>query len=78
MFLNDGRLNTVLLSSIPSQGLEWEKTYQSDVGLEIGFANNRYSLEFDYYEKRTEDLLLEKPLPYTAGIFSSPPQTLID
>lgn len=67
MFLNDGRLNTVLLSSIPSQGLEWEKTYQSDVGLEIGFANNRYSLEFDYYEKRTEDLLLEKPLPYTAG-----------
>jgi hypothetical protein len=59
--------NAVILSELPSKNLNWEKTYQTDIGLEIGFLNNRFNLEIDYYTKLTKDLLLAKPLPGTAG-----------
>ena len=66
-FLNDQVNNAVLIEEIASSGLDWETTYQTDIGLEIGFLNDRYSLEIDYYKKRTENLLLNKPIPGTAG-----------
>jgi len=67
IFFNQSISPAVILASLPSTGLEWEKTYQMDIGLEIGFLNNRYSVELDYYDKQTKDLLLAKPLPGTAG-----------
>ena len=67
VFFNQSISPAVILASLPSTGLDWEKTYQTDIGLEIGFENNRYSVEIDYYNKQTKDLLLAKPLPGTAG-----------
>ncbi len=67
IFFNQSISPAVILASLPSTGLEWEKTYQTDIGLEIGFLNNRYSIEMDYYNKQTKDLLLARPLPGTAG-----------
>lgn len=67
VFFNQSISPAVVLASLPSTGLDWEKTYQTDIGLEVGFANNRYSVEMDYYNKQTKDLLLERPLPKTAG-----------
>ena len=67
VFFNDQASPAVFLNSLPSVGLEWEKTYQTDIGLEVGFDNNRYSIEIDYYNKQTKDLLLNRPLPGTAG-----------
>ena len=67
IFFNQSIAPAVVLASLPSTGLEWEKTYQTDIGLEIGFQNNRYSIEIDYYNKQTKDLLLARPLPGTAG-----------
>ena len=67
LFFNQSISPAVILASLPSTGLEWEKTYQTDIGLEIGFQKNRYTVEIDYYNKQTKDLLLERPLPGTAG-----------
>jgi TonB-linked SusC/RagA family outer membrane protein len=47
--------------------LKWEKTLQTDIGLEIGFFNNRISAEVDYYVKNTTDLLLDVNVPGTSG-----------
>lgn len=49
------------------KNLGWEKTSQVDIGLEAGFLDNRLSFEFDYYYKRTNDLLLTQELPYQTG-----------
>ncbi|RZJ49205.1 MAG: TonB-dependent receptor, partial [Flavobacterium sp.] len=46
--------------------LTWEKSTQSDFGLEIGFLN-RITLEADYYQKDTDGLLFEVPLPISSG-----------
>lgn len=50
--------------------LEWEKTYQFNVGFELNMFNQFLSLETDYYHKLTEDLLLNRPVPTTTGFGS--------
>lgn len=43
--------------------LKWESTKQTDIGLEIGFLQNRLSTEFDYYSRTTDDILVELSTP---------------
>ncbi|WP_228530248.1 SusC/RagA family TonB-linked outer membrane protein [Tamlana sp. I1] len=38
--------------------LEWEKSYQSNFGLDLGFLKNRITLSLDYYNIDTEDLIM--------------------
>ena len=47
--------------------LTWEKTYQTNVGFDASFLNNRLSLSFDYFHKKTNDMLMEKPYIATIG-----------
>lgn len=54
-------------SQLSNQDLKWEKTNQVDAGIDFGFLNNRVSGEIDYYIKKTNDLLLNEPLPGTSG-----------
>lgn len=68
--INAGRQVTSEISRMPNPDLEWEKTDQFDVGFNVGMFDNRINFEFDYYIKRTNDLLLDKPIPFTSG-FSS-------
>jgi TonB-dependent starch-binding outer membrane protein SusC len=57
-------------SQLENPDLKWEKTAQTDIGLEIGFFNNRISAEVDYYTKNTTDLLLNVNVPGTSGFNS--------
>ncbi|MDG3580869.1 SusC/RagA family TonB-linked outer membrane protein [Galbibacter pacificus] len=50
--------------------LKWENTSQYDLGIDFGFFNNRISLEADYYNKNTSDLLLDQPVPSSSGFTS--------
>ncbi|WP_417860001.1 SusC/RagA family TonB-linked outer membrane protein [Winogradskyella sediminis] len=50
-----------------NESLKWETTTQYDVGIEMGFFNNRLSLEADYYNKDTNDLLVNTLLPEYLG-----------
>jgi len=47
--------------------LRWETTTQTDVGLEIGLLNDRLTGEFDYYNRVTEDILVELSTPGHLG-----------
>ncbi len=47
--------------------LKWETTTQTNIGLDLGFFDNRLSVAADYFFKKTKDLLLERPLPPVAG-----------
>lgn len=59
--------NGIRLSNIPNSLLGWEKNNQLDIGLEVGLAQNRFSLTLDYYLKNTSDLLLNVPVPTLTG-----------
>ncbi len=54
-------------TQVANYGLKWETTQQSDLGLEMGFLNNRVNLSADLYRKVTHDLLLRVTLPSSSG-----------
>lgn len=54
-------------SQLPNPDLKWEKTVQSDAGIDFGFLNSRISGELDVYYKKTSDLLLNINVPATTG-----------
>lgn len=47
--------------------LEWEKTTQTNFGIDLGLWNSKLRLSVDYYIKKTTDLLLEAPFPAFVG-----------
>ncbi|MBN1185953.1 MAG: TonB-dependent receptor [Bacteroidales bacterium] len=47
--------------------LRWESTTQLNAGLDFGVLRNRIQMNLDYYYKKTTDVLLDLPLPSTAG-----------
>jgi len=55
------------LSTIGSPDLKWETTNQFDLGIELGLFNNRIDISADYFNKKTKDLLLNRPIPSTTG-----------
>ena len=59
------------LEGLQLNKLKWERTTQINLGGDIGFLDDRISLDFNYYFKRTKDLLMSGVrVPSTAG-FSS-------
>lgn len=64
---NDTRAAGVGINRLSNPDLKWEKTAQADVGIEIGFLQNRISLEVDGYYRKTTDMLLDAPLPWSSG-----------
>jgi TonB-linked SusC/RagA family outer membrane protein len=68
--INNARAGTAQMNAMPNPDLSWEKTTQTDIGINVGLFQNRIEMELDYYYKITDDLLLERPLPFTTG-FSS-------
>ncbi|KKM92968.1 hypothetical protein LCGC14_1213120, partial [marine sediment metagenome] len=64
---DDGVFNTFAPGTRLPADLKWETTEQVDVGLDLGFFNNRLSLTADYYRKNTTDLLNTVNLPSSTG-----------
>ncbi len=61
---------TIVTSTMPNADLRWESTTQLDIGIEAGFLNNRIQISADYFNKITNDLLYNMPLPNTTGYSS--------
>lgn len=53
--------------NLPNPDLKWETTKQFNVGFELGLLKNRVSLEFDYYDKVTDDLLFQRDISRYLG-----------
>ena len=69
----ENNLNSVGMvpMSLMNSDLKWETTEQWNVGLDLGFFDERISFNFDWYWKTTRDLLLDAALPQTTGFFSA-------
>jgi TonB-dependent starch-binding outer membrane protein SusC len=65
--INNSRTLGVATNRLGNPDLQWEKTAQSDLGLEIGLFQNRIAVELDLYYRKTTDMLLSAPLPVTSG-----------
>ena len=58
----------ILFDQLGSSNLEWESNSQSDVAIEFELFNYRVSGSVEYYNRNTDGLLFEVPLPLSVGI----------
>ncbi|CAN5879095.1 TonB-dependent receptor [soil metagenome] len=56
-------LITTIRPSAVDPNIKWESTRSVDIGLDFGFANNRFSGAIDWYDKRTTDLIFRVAVP---------------
>ncbi|GAA5225184.1 TonB-dependent receptor [Membranihabitans marinus] len=57
----------LLPANLGNQELGWEKTTSTNIGLDLGFYENRLNFTFDAYNNLTTDLLLRVPIPIVTG-----------
>jgi len=58
------------LQSFGNPDVGWETTIQTNIGLDAGFWDDRLSITADVYRKKTTGILLQPPIPATAGAAS--------
>jgi TonB-linked SusC/RagA family outer membrane protein len=60
------------LTGMPNENIKWETTTIANLGIDFGLYKNRLTAVFDYYSKKTTDLLLNATIPLTAGYSAGP------
>ncbi|MBN8674499.1 MAG: TonB-dependent receptor [Chitinophagales bacterium] len=63
-------LSGLVPTQLANPELKWEKSEQTDIGIDFGFFGNRLTGEIDYYVRNTKDLIYAVPVVGTTG-FSS-------
>jgi TonB-dependent starch-binding outer membrane protein SusC len=52
-----------------NKNLKWETSTQTDIGTDISMLKRKLDITFDYYNKTTNDVLVSRPVDYSAGYF---------
>ena len=55
-----------------NKNLEWQRTLDQNIGIDLAFMNDRLRFTFDYFTKTTDPLLLSIALPPSSGASTSP------
>ena len=53
-------------TSVPNENIKWETTRSVNVAIDLGFFNNRIQTSFEWFDKKTSDILMQLAMP---GIF---------
>ncbi|AWW00318.1 SusC/RagA family TonB-linked outer membrane protein [Arcticibacterium luteifluviistationis] len=56
-----------VVTSLANNNLGWETTKQFDIGLDLGLFNDRIQFIYDFYTKRTTNLLYSVQIPQESG-----------
>jgi TonB-linked SusC/RagA family outer membrane protein len=71
-----GGQNTVVTGfdrqRIGNPDVVWETTTTLDIGFDLTMLSNRLTVEFDWYDRKTEDMLIQVPVSTLAGIATNP------
>jgi TonB-linked SusC/RagA family outer membrane protein len=67
----DGSQNSVYTGYTQTRNgnpdLKWETTTQTNIGVDLGFADNQFNITADYFIKKTKDMLIERTYPLIIG-----------
>lgn len=53
---------------LSNEDITWERTFQTNGGIDLGFMNNALSLSFDIYQSKTDQLLLKQAAMAFTGV----------
>lgn len=54
-------------ANIPNTAVRWEKQEQWNLGLDLGFLDDKYNVIIDLYQKKSSDMLMSMQLPSYMG-----------
>ncbi|NJM16685.1 MAG: SusC/RagA family TonB-linked outer membrane protein [Bacteroidales bacterium] len=60
-------------NGITNRELHWEALEGSNIGIDLAFFQNKFSLTADYFVKKNKGMLIEKPVPSIAGSYQQAP-----
>ncbi|MBS6240022.1 MAG: SusC/RagA family TonB-linked outer membrane protein [Bacteroides sp.] len=63
-------LKYLFVSRLANPNLQWEKTTSWNIGLDLGFLNNRINASLEYYVMPTTDMIMNQSLPSFTGFNS--------
>lgn len=67
---NDGLDFGLAPGSLENQNLKWETTTQFNIGVDMTLFKDRVNFTFDFYNKVTNDMLINTPIPGQSGFNS--------
>ncbi|MDF9798610.1 TonB-linked SusC/RagA family outer membrane protein [Catalinimonas alkaloidigena] len=70
-FFDGGRQSGTALTNFANPNVVWETTKTTDIGADIGLMDDKISITLDYFNKRSEDILTDLPIPVYGGVGSS-------
>ena len=56
------------INSLANPELRWELTDMLNIGLDMGFFNNRLNFSMEYYDRQVDNLILNVQLPPSVGV----------
>jgi len=60
------------LGELANPQIQWEESRQTNVGLDIGLFDDQLSAEVEYYNRRTDGILVQVPIPQYVGVNTPP------
>ncbi|MBV9961974.1 MAG: TonB-dependent receptor [Parafilimonas sp.] len=64
-------------SQLGNPHIHWESNNTTNIGFDAAFINNRLTASFNWYNRKTSDLLYQPPSPGTAGAASPPYENIM-
>lgn len=65
---NNNIVSAAAQTVVANRQITWESTKSFNIGFDGSFLQNKLNVEFDYYIKNTDDILLTLPIPLTVGL----------
>ena len=69
--LNNSFAPGAVVSAFANSALQWEKSDQVNIGLDLSIFSNKVTVTAEYYNKQTNDMLLSVSIPAISGFTSS-------
>jgi TonB-dependent starch-binding outer membrane protein SusC len=64
------------VSNLANPLIRWETTTITDLGLDLALFKNKLNVTFDVYNRLTDDILYQLPLPPSMGFVNAPVQNI--
>jgi hypothetical protein len=60
------------IRGLSNADIKWETSHMANVGVDVGFLNNKITFTAEYFNTRTKDMILSRPIPISYG-YDTPP-----
>ncbi|WP_221389677.1 TonB-dependent receptor [Dyadobacter sp. NIV53] len=64
---NEGFNPGTTINTLANPNIKWETTDQTDIGLDLGFLQNKLTVTIDYYNRKSTGLLVSVPVSGSTG-----------